>query len=30
MMMFYSGVHWDSDVEKVSQRSVAQWIYSPE
>ncbi|MDE2724337.1 MAG: hypothetical protein OXI59_13270, partial [Gemmatimonadota bacterium] len=29
MMMFYSGVHWDSDVEKVSQRSVRNGSIPP-
>ena len=29
MMMFYSGVHWDSDVEKVSQRAVRNGSITP-
>ena len=29
MMMFYPGIHWDSDVEKVSQRAVRNGSITP-
>ena len=30
MMMFYPGIHWDSDVEKVSQRAVRNGSITPQ